>query len=340
MKVSPATIEDAADWTDFVKRHAGATVFHQWGWQDLLRQSFGHKPRFLIARSDDVVVGVLPLAEVQSLLFGHSLVSLPFCSWSGPLSSSEDAENALLAKAGEIADQNRIGQLEIRSWNQYAPSVPTQDLYVYFTRQISADHDENMKAIPRKQRAMVRKGIKAGLTSEPGSLTDFYSLYLNNVHRHGTPGCPISFFEGMKRQFSDDCEILIVRDRNGLAISGVLSLYFGNEVLPFYAGDLPEARNTAANDFKYWEVMRRAADRGATQFNFGRSKKHTGSYSFKKNWGFDPTPLHYQYFRMKGTEIPGLNPSNPKFQLLIATWRKLPAWLVSRLGPRLIRGLG
>jgi FemAB-related protein (PEP-CTERM system-associated) len=123
-------------------------------------------------------------------------------------------------------------------------------------------------------------------------------------------------------------------------VSGVLSFYFRDEVLPYYAGDTGAARDLAANDFKYWELMRRACARGTRVFDYGRSKQGTGSYAFKKNWGFEATPLHYEYRLFRGDEVPQQNPLNPRYRALIATWRKLPRPIVNAIGPLIVRNLG
>jgi FemAB-related protein (PEP-CTERM system-associated) len=198
-----------------------------------------------------------------------------------------------------------------------------------------------MLAIPRKQRAMVRKGIKNGLASVLESSADrFFALYSDNVHRHGTPPFPRRYFARLKEVFGDDCEILVVTDRDGQPVSGVLSFYFRNEVLPFYAGDMKVARDLAANDFKYWELMRRACERGVAIFDFGRSKQGSGSFDFKKNWGFEPTPLCYEYCLLKRDSVPQNNPLNPKYRAFIALWRRLPRRVANALGPMIVRNLG
>jgi len=110
-------------------------------------------------------------------------------------------------------------------------------------------------------------------------------------------------------------------------------------VLPYYGGGLAEARSLAANDFMYWEVMRRAAERGYRWFDFGRSKAGTGAYSFKKNWGFEPEPWTYEYYLRAGGEIPEINPLNPKYRYFIAAWKKMPVGLAKRLGPLIVRGI-
>lgn len=339
--VRPVTTSDQQAWGHFVNTHHRAGVFHDWRWLPLLEQVFGHTNRSLIAWEGDEVVGVLPLMEVRTLLFGHNLVSLPFCQWAGALARDQSAETALRKAAITLAGSLRVSHLEWRNTEPSASGLPTQsELYVCFRKAISSDDETNLKGIPRKQRAMVRKGISNELSATDCSAEAFHTLYADNVHRHGTPCAPLSFFQAIHSAFANDCEFLMVQDSDGTPLSSVLTLYWRDEVFPFYAGDTPQARYRAANDFKYWEVMRRGAARGCSVFNYGRSKRGTGSFDFKRNWGFEPEPLHYEYWMAQGEALPALNPSNPKFRLMIETWRRLPRPVVNFLGPRLIRGLG
>jgi FemAB-related protein (PEP-CTERM system-associated) len=165
-------------------------------------------------------------------------------------------------------------------------------------------------------------------------------LYSSNVKRHGTPGLPKRFFEALHRRFGEACEVLTVTDREGRALSSVMSFYFRDEVLPYYAGDHPAARHVAANDFKYWELMRRACARGLSVFDYGRSKVGTGPFSFKKNWGFEPRALSYEYRLFKRGDVPQNNPLNPKYRGVIAVWRRLPLPIANLLGPPIARQLG
>ncbi|MFT3804581.1 MAG: FemAB family PEP-CTERM system-associated protein [Burkholderiaceae bacterium] len=340
VQIRTAADADEQRWRDYVALHPQASVFHDWSWRGILGATFGYPMHFLYAQRNGAVTGVLPLAEVRTMLFGSSLVSLPFCSWAGSLASDDDSLKALDKAAGDLADRLRVDNLQIRTIGAANRGWPTQDLYVMFRRTLSVDHTENMNAIPRKQRAMVRKGIKNELRSEDDSLSEFYKLYSDNVHRHGTPPVPLRFFEAMQQAFGDRCRILSVRAKTGERLTGVLSLCHRDEILPFYAGDTPQARTLAANDFKYWEVMRRATDEGFRVFNYGRSKRGSGSFAFKANWGFEPTPLAYEFRLKDGSSMPQNNPTNPKYRLLIETWRRMPRWAVNTIGPRLVRGLG
>lgn len=332
---------EAARWDAFVSSCASATFFHKAGWQQVISTAFRHKCYFLYAERAGVIQGVLPLGHVNSLLFGNSLVSLPFAVYGGVAANNAEAAQVLEAEAQKIARQLGVDHLELRNLEQRHPDWPTQDLYVSFRKVLDADVEANMLAIPRKQRAMVRKGIKNGLRSEIDQTVDrFFSLYADNVHRHGTPAMPKRYFETLLQVFGKDCEILTAVDENGRPLSSVLSFYFRDEVLPYYAGDDLSARELAANDFKYWELMRRACGRGLRVFDYGRSKHGTGSYSFKKNWGFEPQPLYYEYCLYKRDSIPQNNPNNAKYKLLIETWRKMPIGLANWLGPFIVRNLG
>ena len=344
MQIKRLSVQDTdavARWDAFVLACPQATFFHRAGWQKVIADVFGHKTWFLYAEQGGQIEGVLPLAQIKSLLFGHSLVGLPFAVYGGVAASSTAAADALEAEAQAIAQQLGVEHLELRNVARRHTDWPLQDLYVTFRKPILADEEANMLAIPRKQRAMVRKGLKNNLRSEidPG-VDRFFALFADNVHRHGTPAMPKRWFQALRDEFGADCEVLTVVSAEGQPLSSVLSFYFRDEVLPYYAGDDEAARDLAANDFKYWELMRRACGRGLKVFDYGRSKAGTGPYAFKKNWGFEPTPLHYEFRLYKRDAIPQNNPNNTKYQLMIAAWRRLPIGLANWLGPFVVRNLG
>ena len=328
-------------WDEFVQASPTATFFHRAGWQDVIRRVFRHDTHFLYAEQGGEIRGVLPLGHVRSRLFGHSLASLPFAVYGGVVAQDEAAARVLETQAQHLARSLGVDHLELRHVERRHADWPLQDLYVTFRKPLLPSEEENMLAIPRKQRAMVRKGIKNGLSATvDAGVERFFRLYADNVHRHGTPAMPRRYFETLKQVFGSDCEILTVSAPDGRALSSVLSFYFRDEVLPYYAGDDESARELAANDFKYWELMRRACARGIRVFDYGRSKAGTGSYAFKKNWGFEPTPLHYEYQLYRRDSVPQNNPANARFGLMIAAWRRLPIGVANWLGPHIVRHLG
>jgi len=330
----------AARWDAFVAACPEATFFHRAGWKAVIEQAFGHKTWFLYAENAGRIEGVLPLAHVKSLMFGNALVSLPFCVYGGIAAANEAARQALDREAQALAARLGVGHLEYRNMRPNQTDWATKDLYVTFRKEISADEEANMQAIPRKQRAMVRKGIKAGLTGDiEDSVDNFFDAYAASVHRLGTPVFARKYFRILKDVFGKDCEVLTIK-RDGRTVSSVLSFYFRDEVLPYYGGGTTEAREVAGNDFMYWELMRRAAIRGCRVFDFGRSKIGTGAYDFKKNWGFEAQPLPYAYQLHRARALPDNNPLNPKYQRFIRIWQKLPLPLANAIGPHIVKNLG
>ncbi|WP_211364138.1 FemAB family XrtA/PEP-CTERM system-associated protein [Propionivibrio limicola] len=340
-RLKSADLPDRGRWEAFVLDCPEATFFHKAGWQTIIEDVFRHPTYFLYAERSGKVEGVLPLAHVKSALFGNALVSLPFAVYGGVAANSQEAADGLENEAQAIARQLGVDHLELRNVASRHPDWPTQNLYVSFRKVLEPDIEANMLAIPRKQRAMVRKGIKNGLRSEiDTSAGRFFALYADNVHRHGTPALPRRYFERLQAVFGNDCEVLTVVDDDGRPLSSVLSFYFRDQVLPYYAGDDAAARELAANDFKYWELMRRACLRGIRVFDYGRSKQGTGSYAFKKNWGFEPQPLYYEYRLYRRDSIPQNNPMNARYRMLIEAWRRLPIGFANWLGPFIVRNLG
>ena len=353
-QVSQATItlklldkSDYARWDAFVDACPEATFFHKAGWQTIIERTYGHKTWFYYAEQDGRIVGILPLAEIKSRMFGHSLSSLPFCVLGGVAATVDAARPLLDAAADKLARERNVGHLEYRNlvpahagdsaWYQ-------KELYVTFRKQISGDDEENMNAIPRKQRAMVRKGIKLGLSAEiDQDVERFFTCYATSVHRLGTPVFPKKYFSIIKEVFGEACEIRVIVKGEGKEqdlIAAVMSFYYRDEVLPYYGGGMPAAREVAGNDYMYWNLMQAAAARGARIFDFGRSKLGTGAFDFKKNWGFSPTPLAYEYRLYASTDLPDNNPLNPKYQLFIKMWKKMPIGLANFLGPFIVRNLG
>jgi FemAB-related protein (PEP-CTERM system-associated) len=330
-----------AMWDTFVRAAPEGTFFHLVGWKRVIQKAFGHKTFYLVAWRDNAIVGVLPLTHVKSLLFGSSLISNAFCVHGGIIAADMESSDALRAEAVAIATREKVDVLELRSTEAVRPGWLTKEnLYATFRRSIAPDVEANMKAIPRKQRAMVRRGISNGLRSECDDTIDrLHHVYAHSVRNLGTPVFSKHYFQCLKDEFGDACDVVTVL-HGTRAVAAVMNFYFRDEVLPYYGGGLPEARDLAANDFMYWEVMRRACERGYRVFDFGRSKMGTGPYHFKRNWGFEPTPLAYEFHLVRAEKIPDLNPLNPRFRAFISAWRRLPLPLTKLLGPPIVRCLG
>lgn len=329
-----------AEWDNYVDAHNEGSFFHLSGWSLVLANGLGHKPYYIVARGAKGIVGVLPLAHVKSFLFGNALVSTPFCVYGGALADNHHVAIALEERAKQIAQELNVDYLELRGICHDTNAFLRKDLYVNFKKEISADEEQNLSAIPRKQRAMVRKGINNNLQGEWDSNDDrFYRAYSESVRNLGTPIFPRKYFKVLREVFRDSVSILTISLNQDL-VASVLSFRYKDCILPYYGGGVEKARDLKGNDFMYWDLMRRCAEDGVRYFDYGRSKKGTGSYSFKKNWGFEAEELPYYYYLVKAKSVPEINPLNPKYRFFIAAWKKLPLAVANRVGPYLARNLG
>jgi len=339
LSIRPLATE-SIEWDAFVRSTPGGSPFHLVAWKQAVEASFGHRPHYLMAIGAHGIEGVLPLFEVRGLLGGRGLISVPYGVYGGICARSAESRQLLLDHAGQLAREMGASYVELRHRAGQELDLPTKSLYVTFARPITTDEEENLMAIPRKQRRMTRQGAKHGLRGELGMqhLEAFYEVYAHSVHALGSPVFPRRLFTAIAQEFGKECELLTIW-KDGRVLAGVLTLLYEDQALPYYGGALREAFPYAINDFMYWELMCHVAHAGYRVFDFGRSREGTGPYNFKRHWGFEPQPLPYQYLLLNGATIPNVSPANPKMRLAVEAWKRAPFALTRRLGPALTRYL-
>jgi len=337
--VSHLASSECDRWDDFVFGSESGTFFHLSGWRTIIGDELGHDTHYLYVEAGGQIAGVLPLARVKSWLFGDALISSPFLVYGGPVARDPEVLQVLAESAASLARELGVDYLELRNRSQLT-DWPTKNNYVTCRKTILSEPEENLLAIPRKQRAVVRKAIKAGLRAEyDQDAGNLYSILSECKRNLGTPFFSSKYLQAVKDTFGDSCEVLTIRHENEL-LSSVMSFRFRNEILPYYGGGGLAARRFGANDFMYWKVMEGACQSGLELFDFGRSLKGTGAYNFKKYWGFEPEPLSYEYSLVESNSVPQLDPSNQRYRLLINAWSKLPLPLARLIGPPIARLLG
>ena len=333
--VRPLADGEAPLWDAFVAASEDATFFHCLPWRRVIERSLGHKTHYLCAWRGGRLAGILPLVHIRSLLFGNSLVSLGFGVYGGIAAEDDTAAHALAEAAAALGRSLGVGHVELRHMTRARAGWLTKpDLYFTFCRALAKDGAANLKAIPRKKRADLRKAIdNKALTVEVGADLDiFFHIYSESVRNLGTPILPQRFYAAIAEEFGPAVEISAVKGPEG-PVAALMTFYFKDRVMPYYGGANAAARPLHAYDLQYWRLMERAVARGATIFDFGRSKRGTGAYDYKTYWGFEPTALAYEFYLVKGGELPDVNPLNPKYRLMIETWRRLPLGLANAIGP-------
>jgi FemAB-related protein (PEP-CTERM system-associated) len=320
---------------------AGGSVFHRPAWLRAIERGTGQRARGLLAERAGAITAWLPLTEVHSPLFGRVLASSGFAVEGGALAMRESTAVALCRAAEEYAARLSCPTVELRGGPAPGDWTRRTDSHCGFAMTLAESDEAQLLAIPRKQRAEVRKGLDGELEVCVGdSAADraaHYAVYAESVRNLGTPVFPRALFEAVLDTL--DGGILTVRHR-GEPVASVLSLYHGDTVLPYWGGGTLAARRLRANDRMYFELMRHARRQGSERFDFGRSKTGSGAWAFKKNWGFEPEPLSYASWTAPGAERRDADPTSARHAARIALWRRLPLALANRLGPPIARGLG
>lgn len=328
----------------FVRSHRRGTVFHQSRWRRTVNRVFRHAGWDFGAWRDDELVGVLPMMRVKALPLGENLVSMPYAVYGGALGSDAGVERALLVRAIGEADRLRVGRLELRSVDPAPEGLGLVEsaLYATFVKDLPDRPEGVLEGMPKKARAEARKARdRNGLRLVEGRwyVEDLARLFTLNKRQLGSPSLPPAFFRTLLEELDDDVVVhLVVRD--GEPLMGVMSFLDGDTLIAYYSGTAPGAdRAYSTSNFAYMALQEWSVERGFARFDFCRSRRDSGAFSFKQHQGFEPTDLHYSYHLVTKKDLPALTPSNPRTAVLRRTWSRLPLRVVNRLSPFLARYL-
>ena len=347
--VDPGDLDVARRLDRFVAMHPRSSPFHRPAWLTAVARGTGNPALALVATAGSgsgELLAYLPLNEVHSPIFGRLLASSGFAVGGGLLVAAGARPAALFAALEELAFRRGCPTIELRGGvlPLDRPGWTIRDRsHCGFVAPLAADDQAQLLAIPRKQRAEIRKSLAAPLAvdvgSGPAQRAAHYAVYADSVRNLGTPVFPRALFDAVLDCFGTDADILTVRHL-GRPVASVLSLYHDGAVMPYWGGGVRAARGLRANDRMYFALMGHARARGCSRFDFGRSKTGSGAFDFKRNWGFDPQPLAYADWTAPGSARRDADPTSTRHAARIALWQRLPLAVANRLGPLIARGLG
>ena len=326
------------NWDSYVGDHEASTAFHFSSAVAIGSAVFGLKTYYLTAFDrDGKTAGILPLVEQSSMLFGRFLSSLPFVTYGGILADNQEAELALALRASELARERNAKHVEFRHRQAGLESHYQERLdKVSMLLALPEAEDILSKQLGSKLRSQISRAEREKPEVVWGRLElidDFFSIFSAGMHGLGTPVYPKRFFKQVLDAISSS-SIIVVRV-NGKPEAAALVVNHGRAVeVPWAAASLWGKKN-AINMRMYWEMLKYSVASGADSFDFGRSSVDSGTYRFKKQWGAEPRQLHWFYWLPDGSTIPKLNHSNPKYELAIRMWQRMPLWCANFVGPRI-----
>lgn len=318
-----------------------ASFYHRWEWKAINERAFGHQSTYLAAVEDNRFVGVFPLVRLKSLLFGNLACSMPFVNYGGPAAESDAAEQRLLEAAAQVTEEWGVDYLEIRSQRRLNDRYPCSDHKVSMTVALEPDPEIVMARFEREQRKEIRRAYKNGFSTRfgPELLDDFYQILSASWRDLGTPIYHAAYMKSIVGTFPDTTLLCVVYDAQGRPAAGAFIGFHRETVEGMWLGMRSEYRRQLVGYVLYWELIKRACELGYRRFHLGRSSKDSGAEQFKKKWNAEALQLYWQYILRTRDRVPSLRPDNPRFQLAIRTWQKLPLPMTQALGPYIARSI-
>lgn len=342
MRIEVTSVEQAREaWDEYVASSPSACIYHDARWSNVLAETFGHRCHYLVATENGRAVGVLPMAEIRSRLFGHFMVSQPFVTYGG-ISARDDQVAALLAEAAiERCRETGARWLELRQRWTTALDWPSRQHKLALVVDLRDGAEALWTRLSSRLRGKVRKAERSGARIEvtgPEGAAQFYRVFSRNMRDLGTPVYPLRFFHCIGRHFAAETSIFLVRQADRVVAAAFGLSDRDTLQLPWICSDYRYSGNYA-NEFQYWSILKWAADAGYARVDFGRSTAGSGNHRFKKQWTAEEIPLKWHYWASDSSSVPQLNPDNPRFHLAIRLWRRLPLRVANFLGPRIVRSL-
>lgn len=340
VQVVPMEESDAVEWDAYVSRHPASSLYHHFAWQRLIAEVFRHESRYLIARRNTQIVGVLPMIRLKSAIFGDYLVSLPYFNFGGALADSGPVSELLMSAAAQDASKLGCSHIEFRDRTQRSAWMVRTDK-VGMELCLPDTVSELTKGFGSKLRAQINKAIKAGAVAQIGGeelVGDFYRVFSRNMRDLGTPVYSRRFFREILKAFPNATTIVLIRFEEQPVAAGFLIRFRDRVEIP-WASSLRESNSLGANMLMYARALEYAVEGSFKVFDFGRSSVGSGTHRFKKQWGAVEQQLYWHYWLPEGKTLPQLNPQNPKFLAAIALWKRLPIWVANMLGPSIVKNL-
>lgn len=379
IKIKLSQLADAPLWDAYVDAHPLATLYHFFGWRNIISKTYGHNTYYLRAikydsrvekveqlsaigrkRDANQIVGILPLIHLKDFLFGNRLISIPFFDLGGILADNEEIERALLFEAIRLGRKLKVSIIELRhayplSWFKQINQQELADNSIGRLTYVTKSHKERMlldlpdsskiliKSFKSKLRSQIKRSVKEGLYSKIGGfelLEDFYRVFLINMRDLGSPVHSKGLFRCVLKEFSERAKVVVIY-KNDQPMAGSLIIGFKNTLENPWASALRKYSRFSPNMLLYWSMLEYACDNGFLCFDFGRSSPGEGTYKFKQQWGAGPTTLYWHYVLLYGRRVDKEEKSEKSgFEKFIRCWQKLPVPVTRILGPMIRKHIG
>jgi FemAB-related protein (PEP-CTERM system-associated) len=333
---------NSREWNNFVNNHE-TTIYHTYEWGEILKKVHGHDVFYISEKN-----GIFPVAFVKSIIFGNRLISMPFADYGGPCAINKETTRELINNVVSLSEKMNLDFIEIRSpdekyfkeFEQFG-FVARKD-YCTFILDLRQSLDELWKGMEKRTRNDVTKSQKTKFkiidVQNLEELREFYELYLSTMKNLGSPPQPFEFFKYTWEKFHPNKIKIRLVEYEKNKISGMVFFYHNNKVHFSYSCSNRKFSKLRANDFLLWDTIKNAKKDNYKFFDFGRTRKNSGVYFYKKGWGGKETPMTY-FYKFYKKELK--ERQEIKYKKISDLWsRYMPHRLARKIGPWVIKQIG
>jgi CelD/BcsL family acetyltransferase involved in cellulose biosynthesis len=301
-------------WSEFIKKHPRASVFHSVGWLRALQDCYGYEPIAYTSSPHGAPLsnGIL-FCRVQSWITGRRLVSLPFSDHCEPLVESQGVLQQLLTSAKEAVLLGKYRYIELRPRSvpltEGMPGIPEE--YILQTLDLQPTLEDlyrrlHFSSIRRKIQRAERENLILEAGCSERLLSEFYRLHLMTRKRQGLPAQPKAWFQKVMEHLPATATIRVAK-KGETVLAAILTLESPRTLVYKYGCSDARYHNLGSMPFLFWNMILDAKQRGFTEVDLGRSKvSHTSLITFKERLGAKRKRLIYTRFPIRKSIVPPL----------------------------------
>lgn len=328
---------DGDAWDRFVEGAEGATFAHRYGWRGVMEDVMGHPTRYSVATdARGRWHGVLPMARVESSVFGRYLVSMPHLDHGGPVGSPA-ARWILAESARDRAVAEDVELLELRTRVATATSLQVSHRRRFLEVDLGGGSGRRGTAgdaptSPTGERVS-EEADEEEVHEGTAGLESFVRLYGARLRDRGLPAPPPRFFEAVAEAFGSRVRFVALHRRED-PVAALCAFVGADELEIAWSAALPTGPPSAAERLHRAVVLAPAADEEVRRVRLSAENPDSppGDW-WARRWETKEVAAPWLQWR------PPARPASdrPLYRAATWLWSHLPRRVAERLAPSLSR---
>jgi hypothetical protein len=329
------------DYSNFIERHPGRTVFHRVPWLELATRVYGSSIRYIGLFADGVLQGVCPVFVLRK--FGFRLYGCPLPGHATPrlfpLIPDEKREDVLAAFDAWVKE-NRIRHFQL-CWEDAAPQLPRGtrlEIQKNLEVPLGSTVEATWKQVRPRERSKIRnavsrQGLRVHWIRDEAFLAEYQRLLQSTYTlRQGIrPNFPMDLYRELLKERKSLNLRMAAATQRGKTVAAVWILFDQGHCYFWDGASDYEQRKLSANHLLHWEMLRWCSERGFNVYDMvgfgGRVKTGRGARpgitQFKESLGaraVDYAVIYWQT-RLMAVALAGYRRGRGISDLLKRAWK-------------------